>query len=71
MQAAFRGSIFHCLADPGEQADASAIEYFEDGVLLVEDGQVVTVGAAESLLPGLSENTRIEDCSGRVYRCTT
>ena len=66
MQAAFRGSIFHCLADPGEQADASAIEYFEDGLLLVEDGQVVTVGAAESLLPGLSENTRIEDCSGKL-----
>ena len=66
MQEAFRGSIFHCLADPGEQAESSATEHFDDGLLLVEDGQIVTVGAADALLPGLSGNTRIEDCSGKL-----
>ena len=66
MPEAFRGSIFHCLADPGEQADASTTEYFEDGVLLIDDGKVVTLGAADDLLPGLSRNTRVEDYSGQL-----
>ena len=66
MTTAFRGSIFHCTADPGERADAQAIEYFEDGLLLVEDGQISALDAADRLLPGLSANTRIEDYSGKL-----
>ena len=33
---AFRGSILHCLGDPGEASDPSAWEYFEDGLLVVD-----------------------------------
>ena len=66
MKAAFRGSIFHCTADPGEHADARAIEYLEDGLLLVEDGRVMALDAADRLLPGLSANTRVEDHSGKL-----
>lgn len=66
MKSAFRGSIFHCTADPGEHADAHAVEYFEDGLLLVEDGNIAALDDAERLLPGLSANTRIEDHSGKL-----
>ncbi len=66
MQQAFRASILHCLADPGEYASAAAVEYFEDGVLLLEDGVVVDVGAAEYLLPRLSEDTVVEDFRGKL-----
>jgi guanine deaminase len=66
MQQAFRASILHCLADPGEHASAAAVEYFEDGVLLLEDGVVADVGAAEYLLPQLSEDTVVEDFRGKL-----
>lgn len=66
MREAYRASIFHCLADPGESDTAAAIEYFEDGVLIVEDGLVAEVGATSSLLGSLSEDTRVEDLSGKL-----
>lgn len=66
MSTAFRGSIFHCTADPGEGADPDAVEYLEDGVLLVEDGRIKALDDADRLLPGLSGNTRVEDHSGKL-----
>ena len=63
---AFRASIFHCLADPEIVAENDAIEYFHDGLMIVRDGVVATLGEAGDLLPGLSENTRIVDLSGKL-----
>ena len=37
---AVRGSLLHCLADPGESSDASAWEFIEDGVLLIDAGRI-------------------------------
>ncbi len=45
---AYRAGVLHCLADPGEHADPAAWEYVEDGVLLVDDGKVVSLGDAGS-----------------------
>jgi guanine deaminase len=66
MRKAFRASIFHCLADPGETDDAGASEYFEDGLLIVEDGRVVEAGPASTLLESLSADIRVEDLSGKL-----
>lgn len=61
MQHAFRSSILHCLSDPGEVANSSAIEYVEDGLLIVEDGNVVEMGHADALLNELSGDTRVTE----------
>lgn len=66
MQQVLRAAILHCLADPGEHASPSAVEYFDDGVLVVENGVVAEVGAAESLLPRLPENAPVEDLRGKL-----
>lgn len=66
MREAFRASIFHCLADPGERDDAAASEFFEDGLLIVEDGRVVEAGPASALLESLSADTHVEDLSGKL-----
>jgi guanine deaminase len=66
MRTAFRGSVFHCLADPGEQDSEDAVAYFEDGLLIVEDGLVAALGDAGELLPSLPGDTRIEDHSGKL-----
>ena len=53
MRQAFRASILHCLADPGEASLESAYEYFEDGLLIVEDGNIAEAGDAARLLADL------------------
>ena len=65
MQKAFRGSIFHCLSDPGPHAEESAVEHIEDGLLVVEDGKIVAAGEAAQLLPTLGDH-ELEDHSGKL-----
>ncbi len=63
---AFRASILHCLGDPGSDADPRNIEYFADGLLIVEDGHVAALGEADKLMPGLSADTKVTDYSGKL-----
>ena len=66
MRTAFRGSVFHCVGDPGEQDSEEAIAYFEDGMLVVEDGLVAGLGKADEIVGSLSGETRVEDFSGKL-----
>ncbi len=50
---AYRAAILHSIADPALVGDAQSYEYFEDGVLVVDNGQVVKVGHAGDILPTL------------------
>ncbi|MBT8076992.1 MAG: guanine deaminase [Gammaproteobacteria bacterium] len=63
---AFRCSILHCLDDPGPQADNSAFEYFDDGVLLINDGYVERVGPAETLLADAGDGVEVVDHRGKL-----
>ncbi|WP_339460390.1 guanine deaminase [Pseudomonas sp. EA_105y_Pfl2_R69] len=60
---AYRAAILHSLADPAVVGVEHSYQYFEDGILLVEDGQVVKVGSAAELLPTLKglEVTEYQD----------
>ncbi|WP_277372032.1 guanine deaminase [Pseudomonas sp. AA-38] len=51
---AYRAAILHSLADPAQIGVEGSYQYFEDGILLIEDGQVAQVGAAQVLLPKLA-----------------
>lgn len=53
MLQAYRARIFHFLDDPSVLGK-SAWQYFEDGVLLIEDGRIREVGAAKELMPQLN-----------------
>ncbi len=50
---AYRAAILHSIADPAVVGVEHSYEYFEDGVLVVENGQVANVGHAADLLPSL------------------
>lgn len=64
---AYRASILHYLSDPGAGDQASAIEYFEDGLIVVDkNGHVSQIGEAEPLLPSLPANTKLVDYSGKL-----
>jgi len=66
MRRAYRSTIVHCLADPGEHNADAAWQCFDDGVLLVEDGKVLEVGDATTLMPMLAGTAEIHDLTGKV-----
>ena len=63
---ALHASILHCLADPGEQSAASAYEFFEDGLLVVDGGHVIEAGDAARLMSELPADTPVQDYSGHL-----
>ncbi|WP_213877634.1 guanine deaminase [Pseudomonas sp. dw_358] len=56
---AYRAALLHSLADPAEVGVPASYEYFEDGLLVVEAGKIVDVGAAADLLPTLSADVEV------------
>ncbi|MGI9284580.1 MAG: guanine deaminase [Pseudomonadales bacterium] len=53
MSQAYRASILHFFADPDAVEPDASYQYFDDGILLIEDGHIVRVGAAETMLAEL------------------
>jgi guanine deaminase len=51
---AYRAAILHSLADPAVVGVEQSYQYFEDGILLIENGKVAQVGATSDLLPKLT-----------------
>jgi len=63
---ALRGSLLHFLRDPGDDAPGGAVEYFDDGILLLRDGRVLEAGDARALLPRLPADAVRRDHSGKL-----
>ena len=63
---ALRASILHCVADPGEESDPSAWEYFADGLLVIDDGRVIDVGPAGVLREKLPSDLATRDYRGML-----
>ncbi|HZW60188.1 MAG TPA: guanine deaminase [Woeseiaceae bacterium] len=61
---AYRATLMHCLDEP-RAAGAAAVEYLDDGVLLVEDGYVARIGEAAALLPALGATVEVVDYRGK------
>ncbi|MGG5870614.1 guanine deaminase [Pseudomonas peli] len=50
---AYRAAILHSIADPAVVGVEKSYEYFEDGLLVIDNGRVANVGHAADLLPML------------------
>jgi guanine deaminase len=50
---AYRAAILHSIADPAVVGVEQSYEYFDDGLLVIDNGQVAKVGHASDLLPTL------------------
>lgn len=61
---AFRGSFLHCLANPKDSGDDS-VEFLEDGILLVEDGLVVSL--TDTTKTKLPADCELQDMSGKLF----
>ncbi len=66
MRRAFRSTLLHCLADPGEHDDPSAWQSYDDGILVVENGKFVAAGAAAELQGQLADDVDVHDLRGKI-----
>lgn len=46
---AYRASILHSIADPKDVGLENSYQFFEDGMIVVEDGHIVDIGEAEQV----------------------
>ena len=53
---AYRASILHCIADP-KASVSQCYEFFEDGLIVIEDGYIVDIGESNKLMKTLSTNS--------------
>src|SRR5690606_5207666 len=56
---AYRASIVHSLGDPAEVAVEDSYAYFEDGLMIVENGKISAVGHAADLLSSLDSDVQV------------
>ncbi len=61
-----RGAVLHFVADPGEAADPSAWQYFEDGALRIDDGKVAALGTAADILAARTPDDVLHDHRGKL-----
>ncbi|MEH6652363.1 MAG: guanine deaminase [Motiliproteus sp.] len=58
---AHRGALIHSLGDPVELGIEASFQYFDDALLVLENGYIVAVGEAEKLLPTLPADTPVTE----------
>jgi len=63
---AYRASILHFHDDPDTVGEDASYTYFDDGMLVVEDGCVHELGGAATTLTGLPEGAILHDHSGSL-----
>ena len=56
---AYRAALLHSIADPAQVGIDASYEYFEDGLLIVENGQIKAVGNACDLLASLPSDVEV------------
>ncbi|MBP3364408.1 MAG: guanine deaminase, partial [Pseudomonas sp.] len=58
---AYRAAILHSIADPAEVGIEASYEYFADGLLVVDNGQIKAVGPASELLGTLAADVAVTE----------
>ncbi|RDE22872.1 guanine deaminase [Motiliproteus coralliicola] len=58
---AHRSALIHSLGDPAKLGIENSYQYFDDGLLVIEDGRIAAVGEAEKLLPGLPAAAQVTE----------
>jgi guanine deaminase len=59
-RSAVRGRLLTFTADPAEAGAVASHRYWDDGIVVIEDGSIVAVDDAASILPSLLEGTPID-----------
>ncbi|PSW18312.1 guanine deaminase [Photobacterium sanctipauli] len=63
---AYRSAILHSVADPKDVGLEDSYQYFEDGIMVVEDGHIVDIGNADDVLARLPQSVAIETFENKL-----
>lgn len=63
---AIRGRIAHCVRDPGADNDSAALEYFTDGLMLIENGKIVQIGSAAEISAQLGDDIPVQHYTDKL-----
>ncbi|MYM59264.1 guanine deaminase [Vibrio sp. OCN044] len=63
---AYRASILHCIADPKDVGLDNCYEFFEDGLIVIEDGYIVDIGESNKLMKTLSKKIPIQEYENKL-----
>lgn len=63
---AVKGSILHFIDNPTIAGEENSYQFFEDGLMVIEDGIVKQIGKSKDLEGNLSETTQLIDYSGKL-----
>jgi guanine deaminase len=61
-----KGDILHFLSNPNLESTGKSYQYFEKGLLLIENGLVSSVGTEQDIKKKFSEDVEIVDHSGKL-----
>ena len=63
---AYRASLLHSIADPKDVGLENSYQFFDDGLLVVEDGHVVDIGETEEVLKRQPKNLNITEYEDKL-----
>ncbi|GLT19414.1 guanine deaminase [Vibrio zhanjiangensis] len=63
---AYRATIVHCVADPKDVGLDNCYQFFEDGLLVIENGYVIDIGDAQALLKKQPKNVKITEYNNKI-----
>ncbi|CAH7281538.1 guanine deaminase [Vibrio chagasii] len=63
---AYRASILHSVADPKDVGIDESYDYFEDGVLVVENGHIVDLGHADDVLARQPKTLEVKEYKDKL-----
>ncbi len=62
----FRGSILHFLSEPTQENLAVSYQCIDDGLLLISDEKIISIGEYSKLIKNLDKHIEITDYSGKI-----
>ncbi len=62
----FRGSILHFLSEPTQENFAVSYQCIDDGLLLISDDKIISIGEYSNLIKNLDKHIEITDYSGKI-----
>ncbi|MGR2769269.1 guanine deaminase [Photobacterium ganghwense] len=63
---AYRASILHSLADPAVVGQEASYQYFDDGILVVENGHITDIGEADEVLARHQNNLNVTEYHNKL-----
>jgi len=63
---AYRASIIHSIADPKDVGLNNSYQFFDDGLLVIENGSIIDIGEAQTLLKKQPKDMQVTEYKNKI-----